>query len=226
MNELNVLTTIEHSCIFCYIKFTQMFKLVVRLAMKDCEKIIEMAQKANGMVTASDVSKAGLQRRALTECVLAGVLSKGARGVYFLPDQLEDEFAIWQHTYPQGVFSGNTALYLLKKTDRIPYALCMTFPKGYNASAAKRNGLHCKIVVPERYDLGMREVTTPYGNMVRCYNIERTLCDIVGGNDIQTTNQVFREYAQSKDKDISLLMRYAKILHVEKPVRNYMEILL
>lgn len=102
----------------------------------------------------------------------------------------------------------------------------MTFPKGYNASAAKRNGLHCKIVVPERYDLGMREVTTPYGNMVRCYNIERTLCDIVGGNDIQTTNQVFREYAQSKDKDISLLMRYAKILHVEKPVRNYMEILL
>lgn len=45
MNELNVLTTIEHSCIFCYIKFTQMFKLVVLLAMKDCEKIIEMAQK-------------------------------------------------------------------------------------------------------------------------------------------------------------------------------------
>ena len=185
-----------------------------------------MAQKGNGMVTATDVSKAGLQRRALTECVLAGMLSKGARGVYFLPDQLEDEFAIWQHTYPQGVFSGNTALYLLKKTDRIPYVFSMTFPKGYNASAAKRNGLKCKIVVAERYNLGLQEVVSPYGNMVRCYNIERTLCDIVGGNDIQTTNQAFKEYAQSKDKDISLLMSYAKILHVEKLVRNYMEILL
>ena len=194
--------------------------------MKDCEKIIEMAKKSNGMVTATDVSKAGLQRRALAECVLAGTLSKGARGVYFLPDQLEDEFAIWQHTYPQGVFSGNTALYLLKKTDRIPYALCMTFPKGYNASAAKRNGLKCKIVVAERYNLGVQEVISPYGNRVRCYNIERTLCDIVGENDIQTTNQAFKEYVQSKDKDIPLLMSYAKILHVEKPVRNYMEILL
>ena len=49
--------------------------------MKDCEKVIEMAKKANGMVTATDASKAGLQRRALTECVLAGTLSKGARGV-------------------------------------------------------------------------------------------------------------------------------------------------
>ena len=194
--------------------------------MKDCEKIIEMAKKGNGMVTATDVSKAGLQRRALAECVLAGTLSKGARGVYFLPDQFEDEFAIWQHTYPQGVFSGNTALYLLKKTDRIPYALCMTFPKGYNASAAKRNGLKCKIVVAERYNLGVQEVISPYGNRVRCYNIERTLCDIVGENDIQTTNQAFKEYVQSKDKDIPLLMSYAKILHVEKPVRNYMEILL
>ena len=203
-----------------------MFRIVELLAMKDCEKIIEMAKKGNGMVTATDVSKAGLQRRALTECVLAGTLSKGARGVYFLPDQFEDEFAIWQHTYPQGVFSGNSALYLLKKTDRIPYALCMTFPKGYNASAAKRNGLKCKVVVAERYDLGVQEVESPYGNMLRCYNIERTLCDIVGENDIQTTNQAFKEYAQSKDKDIPLLMSYAKILHVEKPVRNYMEILL
>ena len=226
MNELNVLTTVEHSCIFCYIKFTQMFKLVVRLAMKDCEKIIEMAQKANGMVTASDVSKAGLQRRALTECVLAGILSKGARGVYFLPDQLEDEFAIWQHTYPQGVFSGNTALYLLKKTDRIPYSLYMTFPKGYNISAAKQNGIKCKIVVAERYDLGVQDVLSPYGNVVRCYNIERTLCDIVRGDDVQSMNHAFKEYARSDAKDIALLMHYARILHVEKRVRNYMEILL
>ena len=162
----------------------------------------------------------------MTECVLAGVLSKGARGVYFLPDQLEDEFAIWQHTYPQGVFSGNTALYLLKKTDRIPYSLYMTFPKGYNVSAAKQNGIKCKIVVAERYDLGVQDVLSPYGNVVRCYNIERTLCDIVRGDDVQSMNRAFKEYAQGKDKDISLLMSYAKILHVEKPVRNYMEILL
>lgn len=198
----------------------------VQSSMNDFAKIIELASENNGMVTASSVSKAGLQRRALAECVKAGQLSKGARGVYFLPDQLEDEFAIWQYTYPQGVFSGNTALYLLKKTDRIPYSLYMTFPKGYNVSAAKQNGIKCKIVVAERYDLGAQDVLSPYGNAVRCYNIERTLCDIVREDDIQSTNLAFKEYVRSDAKDIALLMRYAKILHVENRVRNYMEILL
>ena len=51
----------------------------VRISMNDCAKIIEMAGENNGMVTASSVSKAGLQRRALAECVTAGRLSKGAR---------------------------------------------------------------------------------------------------------------------------------------------------
>ena len=194
--------------------------------MNDCAKIIEMASQNNGMVTASSVSKAGLQRRALAECVEAGKLSKGARGVYFLSDQLEDEFAIWMHTYPQGIFSGSTALYLLKKTDRIPYTLCMTFPKGYNVSAAKQNGIKCRIVVAERYGLGVQDVLSPYGNAVRCYNIERTLCDIVREDDVQSMNQAFKEYARSDTKDIALLMRFAKILHVEERVRNYMEILL
>ena len=61
------------------------------------------------MVTATDVSKVGLQRRALTECVLAGTLSKGARGVYFLPDQLEDEFkkAIDPTTKPIRMYLGS-----------------------------------------------------------------------------------------------------------------------
>ena len=198
----------------------------VQTSMNDCAKIIEMAGENNGMVTASSVSKAGLQRRALAECVTAGRLSKGARGVYFLPGQLEDEFAIWQHTYSQGIFSGSTALYLLKKTDRIPYSLYMTFPKGYNVSAAKQNGIKCKIVVAERYDLGVQDVLSPYGNVVRCYNIERTLCDIVRGDDVQSMNHAFKEYARSDAKDIALLMHYARILHVEKRVRNYMEILL
>jgi predicted transcriptional regulator of viral defense system len=194
--------------------------------MNDCAKIIEMAGENNGMVTASSVSKAGLQRRALAECVTAGRLIKGARGVYFLSGPLEDEFAIWQHTYSQGIFSGSTALYLLKKTDRIPYSLYMTFPKGYNVSAAKQNGIKCKIVVAERYDLGVQDVLSPYGNVVRCYNIERTLCDIVRGDDVQSMNHAFKEYARSDAKDIALLMHYARILHVEKRVRNYMEILL
>ena len=198
----------------------------VQSSMNDFAKIIEMASQNNGMVTASSVSKAGLQRRALAECVEAGKLSKGARGVYFLPDQFEDEFAIWQHTYPQGIFSGSTALYLLKKTDRIPYSFCMTFPKGYNVSAAKQKGIKCKTVVAERYDLGAQDILSPYGNAVRCYNIERTLCDIVREGDFQSTNQAFKEYTRSDSKDIALLMHYAKVLHVENRVRNYMEILL
>lgn len=194
--------------------------------MNDVEQIIKIAEMNNGTITSRDVSGRGLQRRALAECVAAGKLTKGSRGIYFLPNQLEDEFAIWQYTYPQGIFSGNTALYLHQKTERFPDTFCMTFPKGYNVTAAKSNGIRCKTVIEKNFELGLQNISSPYGNPVRCYNIERTLCDIVRTTDQQVTNQTFKDYAKSQTKNLALLMEYAKKLRVEKKVRRFLEVLL
>ena len=86
-----------------------------------------------------------------------------------------------------------------------------------------------KRTVKELYELGIMEHTSPVGNIIRAYDIERTLCDIVRGNntcDIQIVNQAMKCYAESKTKDIQKLMGYAVELRVKAKILTYMEILL
>ena len=52
----------------------------------------------------------------------------------------------------------------------------------------------------------MTEVKSPFGNSVRVCDIERTLRDIVKGNnscDIRLVNQAMKAYAVSKEKAIA-----------------------
>ena len=81
----------------------------------------------------------------------------------------------------------------------------------------------------EFYKLGIITALTPAGNPVRTYSREKTLCDILRGvsnTDIQIVSEAFKQYAESKDKNIPLLSEYGKILRVEKRLRSYLEVLI
>ena len=84
---------------------------------------------------------------------------------------------------------------------------------------SKKELIDIKRVVNAFYDLGLTEVLSPAGNRVKAYDVERTLCDIVRGNnacEIQTVNQVMKQYAMSKTKDIQKLIYFAEKLRVKK----------
>ena len=55
-----------------------------------------------------------------------------------------------QRKYGRGIYSHDTALYLLGYSDRIPAKYTMTFPKGYNAPSLKQENLIIKRVVPDK----------------------------------------------------------------------------
>lgn len=114
-------------------------------------------------------------------------------------------------------------------TDRTPHRYTMTFPYGYNPSRVKKQGVTAKVATTELYELGIITVTSPCGNPLKVYDIERTLCDIVRGknaNDVQLVNQAMKMYAAYKSKDISKLVNYSKKLRVKPKVLRYMEVLL
>jgi len=195
----------------------------------DHENIITMAVKNNGFVTTAQVTNAGIQRRVLGELVEASRLYKVARGIYALPDTWEDEMLFLQYRFAKGIFSNGTALYLHGFSDRTPSAYTMTFQQGYNAKAAKNSGVDVKLAVPEIYELGITEMPSPCGNPIRVYNTERTLCDIVKGNnacEIGIVNQAMKTYAASRDKNMSKLIAYAEQLRVKPKILRYMEVLL
>ncbi len=77
--------------------------------------------------------------------------------------------------------------------------------------------------------MGVEERKSPAGHTLRVYNSERTLCDLMRSRrniEIQDLQSAFKDFVRLKEKNIPLLMRYAKSLSVEKMVRQYLEVLL
>lgn len=193
------------------------------------EQILDMAKQFNGIVTATQITEAKIPRRCLTESVGKGFLYKASRGVYVLPNVWEDEMFILQYKYPKGIFSHETALYLHNLTDRTPSSYTMTFPKGYNITAAKTSDVVSRLVNLENYRLGLIEMQSPCKNKIKVYDIERTLCDIVKNSstcDVQVVNAAMKNYVKSKGKNINKLFEYAKQLNVTSQISHYMEVLL
>ena len=105
----------------------------------------------------------------------------------------------------------------------------MTFPRSYRATKARESGIKVRTCANDVLELGLTKVKTSYGNQVRAYDLERTLCDIVRGQrvvDVQVVNPAMKQYVRSNEKDIQKLLDYARTLGVEKKIRNYLEVLL
>lgn len=187
-----------------------------------------LRSSVNGTITAAQVTQAGLHRSVLQTLVDDGVLSRFGRGLYVRNDMWEDDFYLLQRKYSRGIYSHDTALYLLGYSDRTPAKYTMTFPRGYNAVSLKEENVIVWRVVPENYDFGITEVKSPSGNPIRVYDLERTLCDILrgSGSDIQIVNDAMKRYAASKSKNIPKLLQYAERLRVKPKVLRYMEVLL
>ena len=76
--------------------------------------------------------------------------------------------------------------------------------------------------------MGKIEVETVYGNKVRAYNMERTICDLIQNKskvDPELYVTTIRNYAFSKNSDINKLYKYSQKMRITEKVRDTMEIL-
>jgi predicted transcriptional regulator of viral defense system len=191
--------------------------------------INDFLKNAGDIVTSKQVTDAGFHRSVLSELVNENVLVKVSRGVYMKPTAWDDEMYLLQYRYRKGIFSYDTALYLHSMSDRTPAHFIMTFPWGYNALSLKSENVTVKRSIKNLYELGIMELPSPAGNTIKVYDVERTLCDIVRGDnacDISIVNQAMKRYVSSMGKDIQKLMGYADKLRVKPKILNYMEVLL
>jgi predicted transcriptional regulator of viral defense system len=153
--------------------------------------------------------------------VREGKLERVSRGTYVTPDTFEDEMYTIQIKRQKVIFSHETSLFLHELTDRDPLELSVTIPYGYNGSSLRESGIKVYTVKKSLHLLGVMEVETLFGRTIKAYNKERTICDIARNRnnmDIAILNEAIRRYLESKNKNISLLLRYAKELGVQKVV--------
>ena len=193
------------------------------------EKIFELLNASkNGIITTAQVTNLGLHRGILKKLVNNSIVHPVGRGIYVQNDVWEDDFYLLQRKYERGIYSHDTALYLLGYSDRTPARYTMTFPKGYNAPSLKNENVIIKRVILENFNFGKAEIVSPSGNLIYVYDLERSLCDMLRGNsgDIEIINKAMKHYVKSKNKDINKLLKYADQLHVKTKVQHYLEVLL
>jgi hypothetical protein len=105
----------------------------------------------------------------------------------------------------------------------------MTFPRSYNATKVREAGIEVRTCADKYLSLGVVEIRTPYGNTVKAYSLERTLCGLVRGRrtiDFQIVMPAMKAYANKGDKNLGMLFEYSRLLGVERKIRGYMEVLL
>jgi len=188
-----------------------------------------LLEKNNGFLKSSEAVAAGISRPYFREYVRRRGLERVAHGLYMSQDAWGDGMYVIQTRYPQAVFSHETALFLLNLAEREPLKHSITLKAGTNASGLTSQGVKVYKVKESLFYEGLAEVRSPAGHLLRVYNPERTICDLIRSRrnmEIQDIQSAFREYVRRPDKNIPLLMRYANVLSVEKTVRKYLQVLL
>jgi predicted transcriptional regulator of viral defense system len=193
------------------------------------ETLKNLLQENNGFLKTSDVVVAGVSRTVLGDFVRRHGLERVAHGLYMSQDAWEDGLFVIQTRYPKAVFSHETALYLLNLANREPSPFSVTLKTNTNSAGLSKQGIKVYKVKEEIFSEGVVEARSPSGHTVRAYNAERTICDLFRSRrniEIQDLQDAVKTYIRLKEKNIPLLMRYAKGFSVEKIVHRYLEALL
>ena len=163
---------------------------------------------------------------------LLGAIDKLTRGVYCSADVFDDEFAAICARWKKCVLSHSSAPYLLGLSDRVPFSLEVTVPHGYNPKSLKDEnpGICIHHVSPKLHSLGAIEVKTPMGNRARCYDVERSIADLIKERsrrevDAQLMHNAIGGYFKMDGRDLTRLAKMCEAVGVRDELQIYLEVL-
>lgn len=188
-----------------------------------------IALRNGGIIDNKTAFVHNIPRWVLAKLCSDGILQRITRGQYIFFDEMQDELLSIAKRSASLVFSHETALFLHGLSDRVPFEHTVTVPS--NRVPSKVILRECKVyyIKPGLFELGKAVLTTPAGNTVGAYDLERTICDIIRSRSrvgSETFLAALKAYAASPKKDLNRLDSYAGQMRLKKVVRKYMEVLL
>ena len=190
-------------------------------------KLDRIFKTNGGYITREDIDNANIPSWFLSDFVKKNNLNKIAPGFYANDNFIVDDYLILQRRYPKYIYARLSALYLLGLTDKIPTNIEVSAPQNYHPSRSKVDSLIIhKLSNSNIYELGIKEVKTMFGNIVKTYDEERTICDVIKYRDkydSETFNKAIKYYIRTINNQFKLF-KYARELGVEKKVYEVMEL--
>lgn len=77
--------------------------------------------------------------------------------------------------------------------------------------------------------MGITEKETSFGNKIKIYDVEKTICDIIKNRakmDSEIFTKALQTYVTLQHKNLYRLHKYAKEMNIEDKVNEYMRLLL
>ena len=211
-----------------FVRYLKYNKVQKEVSTVNQDKMREIIKQNNGIITAKEVSNNKIDSWYLTNLVKKGELERVVRGVYFDPNfDNYDELYFFQLQNKACIYSYQTALYLHRLTDRLPFVNEVTVKQGYNAWRIK-DSVIVHQVKKEWYELGKAEIKTDMGNIVCAYDMERTICDLVRdrkNQDPEIFSKAWNLYIKKDSKDIWKLRKYAKDFGIAKKIEEILEVI-
>ena len=178
-----------------------------------------------GIMRTAELKEAGYYYKKIQKLLDSGEIEQVRRGYYQYSG--EDSFSDISSIialFPDGVICMESALDYYGYTDRTPSAWHLAVDY---KSTRTRFYIDYPIVKPhfirsDRYPVGIVNGKID-GKPVKVYDRERTICDLLlhrNKVDGEVFNAAIRRYINDPKKMEARLMKYAKVLHVEKKVRE------
>lgn len=188
----------------------------------------QLIEKNHGYLLTSLAEKNQISRTYVMKYVKEHAMEKIAQGIYITDDVSPDKLFILQTRNPSVIYSGETALYLHGLIDREYTEICITVPNGYNATRLKSANVTVKYVPKEIHGIGVCSVPSISGNIVRVYDKERCICELIKNRkkyEVQNFQTAVKDYMAEKEKNLSRLLQYAEKMKIRDEAMQYVEVL-
>ena len=154
-----------------------------------------------------------------------GFIEKIKRGYYHWTETYgEQEVKIINRLFPDAVLCMETALFYYQYSDRNPAEWNITIDKNVSRS---RTNIDYPFVKAYRVEPALVPLGETKGSInfvdVRIYDRDRTICDVLRNMnkmDKEIFNKAIQGYVKDPKKNIPNLMEYAKVLRMQKRVKE------
>ncbi|MBC3804267.1 hypothetical protein GH808_07450 [Acetobacterium fimetarium] len=179
--------------------------------------------------TRQELLDSGISDTLIRILIHDGILVRLQQGLYTSQKIEIDTEYILQLQYSKCIISHESALYHLGYSERIPEKIAITVPQHFGTSRLNNKNLKIRYCTPELIFYGITEMESIYGNTIKIYNLERTICDVIRhykSIDIEIANKAIQKYYTNNKKKLSVLMLYAKKMGVADKIQSRLEILI
>lgn len=192
-------------------------------------KVLEYMKSNSDTITIEEINKQGIPRIILTRLLNKDLIERIKPGLYVIKDSWGDEYfnLIYKSNY--AIYSHLTSLYFNDLCERVPLEYDITVKQNYSGSLLNNDKVKLYYVKEDVYELGLVIMKSPQGKLIRCYDVERCLCDLIKCKDkiyLEYLKYAFNEYYKVQKNDTKKLYEYAKKLNVYEKVKKFMEVFL